>query len=790
MTFFVSMLVVALAALGLNLPLLRKPLVVDEGNWFYLPTFFSRGLRTYYEERVSNPLLRPYVTAFSPNGYFDLGWWATVVLRLCHAVGVRAEGVRFFQAFKLGVLCLAAVSTHLLVYACTGEWQAALAAGLIMAVITAVPETLFHMTYGEFGQISSINLTLTCLTWGVTLHRPEFFALAGLLAAQTIHFKPTGWLFAGVTGGVLLAAQVPLFGETLPVGWVGLAAYVAGLGLLLALPLLWLRRHDRTAVPTLRPTYVYVYFILLSPLSLVFGLLRRCLGLTSGLSSTLYTTQVHAQTSGRTVDMLRSNLGPALRLLWPLLLLAGGQAVSGLVRAEGLTWLMGGLLLVHCGSEYLQRAFYTPHFGPFWVPLAVLAGLALAASVVQLPMASAAVVVLLALVVLWNAGRRIRRGFAPDQANMFGYHDAVQCAAFSNAEAVGKAIAAVSAPEDRLLVIGDAPHVYVHAGRECFHASLLFLYHPSPRLAPELLFVRLFRLMPPEWVQWYDWRLVNDWNIERLQEATGMAYRHVHSMPYREPVSGRIFATSTGTPLEFPLYRRDDAVYVRRLLTRAQVAASPDLARPWLEAAVSVAARLSESPLGWETRTRLALCEVPAAERLRALSALLPTAHTPLEQATGTLLLAECLLEQSEVDGAVRHVTELTLPGDPRPHILRGEAAFRVGRKAAAVRAFNAALQEDRWDVEALNGLAVVLIGAGQSREAEALLEKALRYHPEHPTVFRNLGQLWGDKAVRWYRFFLTASSGREHFEVNGAWTLDEARAQARRRGQTEDPAP
>lgn len=786
MLMFAATLLVALAAVGLNLPLLHKPLVVDEGNWFYLATFHHEGVRQYHDDRCPNPLLRPYRAAYCTHGYFDMGWWAAVASR---AFGRR--DVRFFQSFKIGVLCLAAITTCWTAQALTGHWQTALAAGLLLALITATPETLFCMTYGEFGQIVSINIALASTAIGMAWQRPEPLVLAGLATAQTIHFKPTGWLFAAVLGFVLLLAQVPPLAHMVPVDWVGLAGYLAGLAFLILLPLLWLRRHNKDAQPQLRPTYVYLYFICFSPLSLGIGLLRQWLGLASGLNPEIYTIRVHTQAANRTRELLRSNLAPPIRVLWPLLVLAAGQLAAGILRTDVATLAMAALLLVHGGSESLQRAYYTPHFGPFWVPVAVLAGMTLATTLPATTAAGTGVVLVLALCTAWLAGSTIRREFLSERTNMFGYHDAFQCAAFSNATAVGQAIREVSAPGEKLLVMGDAPHVYVHAQRECFHPSFLFMYYPSPRLAQELLFLRNFRLMPPEWVQWYDWRLVNDWNMERLQDATGMPYHHVHSVPFRDPVSGLVYATGGGKPLEWPLYRRDDATLVRRLLGRAQAAEDAHTRRCWLEDAERAAQRLNGSPLHWETGVRLALCDTPDDQKPKQLGALVRTATHPAQLATVNLMLAEWAQATNQPERAAAWLEGLELPGDPRPDVLRGELAYTSGRRALAIRAFNAALKLDRWEPTALNGLGVVLLEAGQAREAEEVIERAFRYHPEHPAIFANLAALWGQKAARWYRYFWTYGvGGTPPFPINGNWTVEQTRHEARSRGATDEAAP
>jgi Flp pilus assembly protein TadD len=69
-------------------------------------------------------------------------------------------------------------------------------------------------------------------------------------------------------------------------------------------------------------------------------------------------------------------------------------------------------------------------------------------------------------------------------------------------------------------------------------------------------------------------------------------------------------------------------------------------------------------------------------------------------------------------------------PTNPEYRVNLGNAARETGDAAAADTAYRAALALDQNAIDALNGLAVVLVQGGRARDGIPLLERALELEP------------------------------------------------------------
>ena len=81
-----------------------------------------------------------------------------------------------------------------------------------------------------------------------------------------------------------------------------------------------------------------------------------------------------------------------------------------------------------------------------------------------------------------------------------------------------------------------------------------------------------------------------------------------------------------------------------------------------------------------------------------------------------------------------------TDPTNPEYQVNLGNAARDAGDATAAQRAYKAALAQDEGAVDALNGLAVLLVQGGRPQEGIPLLERALKLEPGFVDAQLNLG--------------------------------------------------
>ena len=217
---YIAIGILFLLSLLLTFPMVRKPLSEDDGNWFYLAVFWKKGVRLYKD-------------SYYVYGYFGIQW---IVSKIYNLLGF--EKPCFFYYFKAAWYTLNTLSIYWLVLCFWHEPILALVAGMVFAIIIAIPNTLFVLTYGEHFFILPINLSIIFAYYGLSSGNSWYFALAGLMSAWAIQIKPTALLFC----------------FTLPVAfycvsnvYLPLIVYTVVLIGFNLLPIVVLRRHNKKA---------------------------------------------------------------------------------------------------------------------------------------------------------------------------------------------------------------------------------------------------------------------------------------------------------------------------------------------------------------------------------------------------------------------------------------------------------------------------------------------------------------------------------------------------------------
>ena len=177
MILLINLLVLLIVSFILNLPMTRKPLSEDDGNWYYPAVFRNKGCRLY----------KNYFWVF---GYFCVHWLASIIYNL-----FNFKNFEVFYYFKIIWYSLTSISIYWLTYCFWHNDILSLTAGLVFAIVTATPNTLFMLTYGEHFFILPINLCIIFTYYGISTGNLLFYFLAGLSSAWAFQIKPTALLF-------------------------------------------------------------------------------------------------------------------------------------------------------------------------------------------------------------------------------------------------------------------------------------------------------------------------------------------------------------------------------------------------------------------------------------------------------------------------------------------------------------------------------------------------------------------------------------------------------------------
>ena len=416
----------ALVFVALRLPYLSLPLDRDEGEYAYIAWRMLEGDVPYRDAFDQKPpaVFAAYLAAFVLLGRsveaihgFALLWSAAPAWLLYAVVRRLAGGL----AGAFAVLVFAAIGAH--------PALGATAANTELFLLLPAVASFF------------------CLLRGLEHERPAWWLLCGVLAAAACWFKQvaaTNLLFV-----VAVAALAPLpagrrraAGAALRLLWLGLG------GLAVALPVFaWFVVADALE-PFLDAVFLH---------NLAYAQRRS---LSQGFDNLVW-------------NLVRQ--APALALAWLLALLACLRSAAGDGRTRALLggWLVFSLLGVGIGLQF------RPHYFVQALPaLCALAGLSLAGlarralaldSIVArgLALAGLLLAVLLPPVL---AQRESLFASSPEAASraLYGLNP------FPEARAIARHIAATSAPEDRIFVVGSEPQILFHAERRSATRYIFF----------------------------------------------------------------------------------------------------------------------------------------------------------------------------------------------------------------------------------------------------------------------------------------------------------------------------
>jgi len=691
-----------------------KPLSEDDGNWFYLPVFWKRGVRLY----------KNYSLIY---GYFG---FSQIASKIYNSLGF--EKLSFFYFFKSVWYALTAVSIYLLSLFLGHDYVLAFVAGMLFLIVSAVPNTLFVLTYGEHFFILPINLSIIFTYYGLVTGNLWHFTLAGLMSAWAVQMKPTALLF-----GILL----PTVFYFTPDIYLPLGSYVITFGGLSLLPLIILnnkKSQEKYFLMTFAPIISF-FVIILDYLKLAF--------LTKYIPENLrihdpYIENHHNKSLQIQWVSFKKYMFPAIKDLYLILMLAVAQVGFLFVNFDPFVFSMILLCFIFLLTQQFQKNYYTPHFNPIWAPLSILSAKTIVDVWPDLFRSG-----VLGWIVIFFMGiesakivRKIVKTFSEKQRDTFGY---TQWGIFYRmAETIGTYVQQHSAENDRLFVWGDQPSIYLYAQREIFDTDFFFPYSNQGRIVMEGDLLRSLRANPPEMILFFNYKVNDGWNMRRLQDTIGVCYNPVKKFDITDD-EGNKLQRLEDIVLDFSIYRRDDARFKELLMERAGIAReNGDLE----EAAANLNKILDLFPEDFDASTRLQLMRYDGDEGggrrylIEQLSVHQESAHRSI------LLrhLADLESKTGDVNRAMKtYADALHLnPKDPKLYNARGEIYFSSGNIEKAFQAFKSALELNPYSADTLNNMGVVLANIGKKKEAVNFFTKAHLFMPSHSDARNNLKAL------------------------------------------------
>ena len=720
-----SLLIALLLVCGwaLNRPLLQKSFSEDDGNWFYPAVFAGQGMR-----------LGDFKWRYS---FFGVHWLGLVARRLTGKAGPKT-----FYGLKIVWYSLTAVVIYLLAVTAWNEPLIGFLGGLLFLAATAVPATLFTLTYGEH----FFNLpVLAAVTVFILAGREHHFVLsmaAGFLMGWACHMKPTV---------LLVALWMPVMAFLTPDPLTAAGGYAAGFVLLNLLPAVYLWARGESAVRDFLLLFGTVFIMMRKmALRLKLNFIARAIDKVlakHGQSEKIetYIDRHHSLTWRDQWRNLEGNMKPVAVILRLVIIFAAAQIFLLFYRFDPFVFTIVAVTAIYLLMQQTQKNYYTPHFNALWAPIGLLAAKTVH-QIVPIWKESVPVAVVLALVVGIEIIRiilAIRDSFRQNRALIFGNRSPMLDVLFRKCEEIGTFIRDNSRPQDKLFVWGDQPSIYLYAQREIFNQDHLIIYaHNNRLLWIKELITDLWR-DPPEYILFYNYKVNDGWKMERVQEAIGVKYHRVNLFQVSDPA--RVNAQNPrGIFFEAPLFKRDDNQYRRVLLERAATAVRKneiDRAEAYLNTLLKI------FPEDYEASLTMKLLKISPDESHEAIKLLETELTRQIDDDRKTTLikkLGEFIAREGRLQEAGQRFSEALTrnPQDPFCWNAMGQVLYKTNCKQEAARYFQKAYELDGYSAETLNNIGVILAEQGRLNEAVSALKRASAYLPDHPMVSDNMRRL------------------------------------------------
>lgn len=725
MVFYWTIATLFIVAITLNLPMARKPLSEDDGNWYYPAMFRNRGCRLY----------KNYYWAF---GYFCIHWLASIIYNLFNFKNLKA-----FYYFKIIWYSLTSISIYWLTYCFWHNEILSLISGLIFVIATAVPNTLFMLTYGEHFFILPINICIIFTYYGISTGNLLFYFLAGLSSAWAFQIKPTALLFC-----ILLPVSFYFSPEL----YRALLIYFTAFFILNFLPLLTIQRvkgneHKHYFRGLIGPIIGFMKVIFdclrIKPFSLFIVKLFKWLEYPE--TANAYVEKHHKHNIKAQWASFKRFMLPAIMDLYLILVLAVTQIVLLFLDFDPFCFSMALLLVIFLLMQQAQKNYYTPHFNPCWAPVTILAAKTVYdfwPYLLNCGIYGLAVIAFLSYESI-KITRIIIKSFLNSEINSFGHLDPLFGKVFRLCEPVGEFIQQNSNEKEKLFIWGDQPSLYLYARREIFNINYLLIYAQQENIILETELLDSIRKNPPDLLLFYNYKILDGWNIERLQKTIGIPYKFMRSFQVTDD-KRRNEKNPQGICFDFPLYRRDDEKYKEILLDRALIA---EMNKDANETRRQLENILEISPEDYEASIRLSLLEkeiVGTKAEQSYLEEKLAENHDSTENAILLRLLAESNVDTGDLDNAIRNYEKAldSNPNDFRIHNGLGELYFSMDRIDDAFESFKKAIELHPYSSDVLNNIGVLLSQSGKRDDAIKYFQKALSFMPSHPDARNNMEAL------------------------------------------------
>jgi tetratricopeptide (TPR) repeat protein len=397
--------------------------------------------------------------------------------------------------------------------------------------------------------------------------------------------------------------------------------------------------------------------------------------------------------------------------------------------------------------QQIQKNYYTPHFNPCWVPVAILGSKTIYDITPYIFDAGIIgyVLVAFALVETIKIIKIIIDSFSKDNIDNIGFMGNLLGKLFRISELIGKYIQQNSKEDDKLFVWGDQPSIYLYSNRQAVNTDYLFTYTHNFRIQDKRqleLLLNSLRENPPELFLFYNYKINDVWNMDKVQEQIGVPYRILNNFNVTD-ANGNILVDNQKISYNFPIYKRDDEKYKEILLDRAIVSiemGSLEQAKLCLKKIFHI------FPDDYETSVFSVMIDKGQInkDQEKYLEKEIELNKRNSTQSIALRYLADIYLISGDNDKAIKKYKEaLNInPCDFRIYNKLGELEYSLGKVNDALNLFKKAFELHPYSAEVINNIGVIMVQHGNTKEAIKWFKKAISLIPDYPDAMNNLRSL------------------------------------------------
>lgn len=495
-----------------------KPLSEDDGNWYYLATFWSKGLRPYFLPKKDcnhNKYYDRYQFHYSMTSYFNLSYLFAIIYN--YIIPKKLRVVHIWYYLKNVWYSLTVVSLFFLMIVNNQNYLLAILASMILLVILSGTRLIgSDLTYAEIYYLLPLTLSIIFAKLGIE-YTSFFILISGVLWGLSFQFKITILPFMFI----FLLCSISIF------SLFDFFILIIGFVLLNALPILKIKLSDRKT----KIHYKYLA-AMLSPLVTLLNTFFKKQKITVIKENNYVKNNISKIKDNNLYKRLLFDFIVHLNKHPIFIALAMFQIVMIFINFDvfRLFWILSSFAWILV--IFAQHQIYYPLYNSIWINISVLAGFTLSdfLNLNKNDTHSLSFLFFLFLIILESTKFLFRIRDEYKSKSILAQKPYDEQTLLVNAKNIADDIKNNSNEKDCLLVWGNHANLFIYSQRRSFYPGI-FLY--SNRIFNPIYLRNHFKFwIAPKLIFYAPAIPENYWNIDTINIKMRASYKILKQYPF------------------------------------------------------------------------------------------------------------------------------------------------------------------------------------------------------------------------------------------------------------------